>query len=116
MTIDISAYEGGLYTNFGPFAVQKISSNHVLFCLQITAAINKIEKNTQHDLDFIFYEISEYINFFCLKIIPSQKKMLVNTNFVKMMLHVNEVREKLWEIHVSSNNLAHNGFATASTI
>ena len=29
-----------------------------------------------------------------------------------MMLHVNEVHEKLWGIHVSSNNLAHNGFAS----
>ena len=47
---------------------------------------------------------------------PSQKKLLVNTNFMKMMLHVNEVHEKLWGIHVSSNNLAHNGFATVSTI
>ena len=64
-----------------------------------------------------FYEISEYVNFFfCLKMFPSQKKLLVKTNFVKMMLHVNEVHEKLWGIHVSSNNLAHNGFATVSTI
>ena len=53
------------------------------------------------------------VNFFCLKMFPSQKKLLVNTNFVKMMLHVNEVHEKLWGIHVSSNNLAHNGFATS---
>ena len=36
----------------------------------------------------------------------------MNTNFVKMMLHVNEVHEKLWGIHVSSNNLSHNGFAS----
>ena len=86
------------------------------FCFQITAVINKIEKNTQRDLNFIFYEISEYVNFFCLKMFPSQKKLLVNTNFVKMMLHVNEAHEKLWGIHVSSNNLAHNGFATVSTI
>ena len=37
---------------------------------------------------------------------PSQKKLVVNTNFVKMMLHVNEVHKKLWGIHLSSNNLA----------
>ena len=82
------------------------------FCFQITAVINKIEKNTQRDLNFIFNEISEYVNFFSLKMFPSQKKLLVNTNFVKMMLHVNEAHEKLWGIHVSSNNLAHNGFAS----
>ena len=35
---------------------------------------------------------------------PSQKKLLVNTNFVKMMLHVNKVHEKLWGIHVSGDN------------
>ena len=52
------------------------------------------------------------LTFFCLKMFPSQKKLLVNTNFVKMMLHVNEVHEKLWGIHVSSNNLANNGFAS----
>ena len=93
-----------------------MSSNHYFFCFQITAVINKIEKNTQRDLNFIFYEISEYVNFFCLKMFPLQKKLSVNTNFVKMMLYVNEVHEKLWRIHVSSNNLAHNGFATVTTI
>ena len=40
---------------------------------------------------------------------PLHKKLLVNTNFMKMMLHVNEVHEKLWGIH---NNLANNGFAS----
>ena len=85
------------------------------FCFQIITVINKIEKNTQRDLNFVFYEISEYVNFFCLKTFLSQKKLLVNINFVKMMLHVNEVHE-LWGIHGSSNNLAHNGFATVSTI
>ena len=49
------------------------------------------------------------LTFFCLKMLPSQKKLLVNTNFLKMMLHVNEGHEKLWGIHLSSNNLAHNG-------
>ena len=43
------------------------------FCFQIT----KIEKNTQRDLNFIFYKISEYVNFFCLKMFPSQKKEAV---------------------------------------
>ena len=71
------------------------------FCSQITAVINKIEKNTQRDLDFTICEISEYVNFFCLKMFPSQKKLLVN-----------EIHEKLWGIHVSSNNLANNGFAS----
>ena len=52
------------------------------------------------------------LTFFCLKMFPSQKKLLVNTNFVKMILDVNEVHEKLWGIHVSSNNLAYNGFAS----
>ena len=47
-------------------------------------------------LTLFFYEISEYVNFFCLKMFLSQKKLLVNTNFVKKMLHVNEVHEKLW--------------------
>ena len=37
------------------------------FCSQITAIINKIEKNTQRDHNFIFYEFSEYVNFFCFK-------------------------------------------------
>ena len=67
-----------------------------VFCSQITAVINKIEKNTQSDLSFIFYEISENVNFFCLKMFPSQKNLLANINFVKIMLHVNEVHEKLW--------------------
>ena len=66
------------------------------FCPQITAVINKIKKITQRDLNFIFYEISECVNSFCLKMFPLQKKLLVNTNFVKMILHVNEVHEKLW--------------------
>ena len=30
-----------------------------LFCFQITTAINEIEKSTQHELNFIFHEISE---------------------------------------------------------
>ena len=58
--------------------------------------MNKIEKNTQRDLNFIFNEISEYVNFFCLKMFPSQKELLVNSNFAITMLHVNEVHEKLW--------------------
>ena len=86
------------------------------FCFQVTAVINEIEKNTQRDLNFIFYEISGYFNFFFLKCFLCKKKLLVNTNFVKMMLHVNEVHKKLWGLHVSSNNLAHNGFATVFTI
>ena len=45
--------------NFVPLVVQKILSNHYFFCSQITAAINKIEKSAQRDLNFIFYEISE---------------------------------------------------------
>ena len=68
---------------------------HFFFFL-ITAVINIIEKNTQRDLNFIFYEISEYVNFFCLKMFPLQKKLLVNASFVKMMLHVIAVHEKLW--------------------
>ena len=51
------------------------------FCPQITAIINKIEKNTQRDLNFIFYEISEYVNFFCLKMFPSQKKAVSEYQF-----------------------------------
>ena len=52
-----------------------IKSPCTFFCPQITVVINKIEKNvTQRDLNFTFYEISEYVNFFCLKMFPSQKK------------------------------------------
>ena len=61
------------------------------FCSQVTAVINEIEKSTQYDLNFIFYEISSYANFFCFKMFVSQKKLLVNTNFVKARLHVNAV-------------------------
>ena len=43
------------------------------FRFQITAAINKIEKSTQRDINFIFYEMSDYVNLFCLKTFPSQK-------------------------------------------
>ena len=82
--------------NFAPFVVQNILSNHVLFCFLITAAIKKIEKSNQRDLNFIFYEISEYVNLFYLKTYPSQKKLLVNTNFVKTKLHMNAVHENLW--------------------
>ena len=67
------------------------------FCFQITAAINKIKKSTQRDLNFIFYEVSDYVNLFCLKTFSSQKKMLlVNTSFVKTRLHMNAAHEKLW--------------------
>ena len=41
------------------------------FCSQVTAVINEIEKSTQRNLNFIFYEISEYANFFCLKMFLS---------------------------------------------
>ena len=61
------------------------------FCPQITAVINKIEKNTQRDLNVIFMKFQNMLTFFCL-----QKKLLVNTSFMRMMLHVNEVHEKLW--------------------
>ena len=61
----------------------------------MTGVIKKIENNTQRDLNVIFYEISECY-FCCLKMFPSQKKLLVNSNFAKMILHVNEVHEKLW--------------------
>ena len=40
------------------------------FGSQITAIINKIEKNTQREHNFIFYEFSEYVNFFCFKMFP----------------------------------------------
>ena len=46
-----------------------ILSNPVLFYSQITPAINKIEKS-----NFNFYGILEYVNFFCLKTFPLQKK------------------------------------------
>ena len=67
------------------------------FGSQITTATNKIEKSTQRDLNFIFYEISEYVNFFCLRTFLSQKKLLANTNFLKTTSYVNAVHEKLWE-------------------
>ena len=56
------------------------------------------------------------LTFFCLKMLPSQNKLLVNTNFVKMMLHVNAVHEKPWGNSLSTNNLVHNVFVTVSTI
>ena len=80
MTIAIWAYYSGLYTNFVSYSVEKIlsnlvlflfQSNHVLFCSQVIAVINEIEKSTQRNLNFIFYEISEYANFFCLKMFLS---------------------------------------------
>ena len=89
------AYESGLYTNFALFFIQKILNNNVLSLLLFTASINKIEKSNQPVLNFIFYEILEHFNFFCLKTFPSPKKLLVNTNFVKTRLYVNTVHEKL---------------------
>ena len=56
------------------------------FRSQITTAINEIEKSTQRNLNFIFYEIPEYVNFF-----------LVSTNLVKTRLHVNTVHKNLWQ-------------------
>ena len=91
-----------------------MSSNHYFFCFQITAVINKIEKNTQRDLNFIFYEISEYVKFFVLKCFL-RKKTVTEHKFRENDVAC-EVHEKLWGIPVSSNNLAHNGFATVSTI
>ena len=61
--------------------VQKILSNYVLFCSQITTAISKIEKSTQRNLNIIFYEIPEYVNFFCLKTFPLQKKRVSEYQF-----------------------------------
>ena len=61
--------------------VQKVLSNHVLFCSQITTAISKIEKSTQRNLNIIFYEIPEYVNFFCLKTFPLQKKPVSEHQF-----------------------------------
>ena len=86
------------------------------FCSQITATTNKIEKSSQRDLNFIFYEVSEYFNFFCLETLPLEKKLLMNINFVKTKLHVNVIHEKLWGIHVSSNNIVANVFATVTII
>ena len=63
-------------------------------------------------LTLFLINFQNMLTFFCLEMFPSQRKLLVNTNFMKMMLHVNEAHEKLWGIHVSSNNLAHNGFAS----
>ena len=77
--------------NFVSFAAEKIFSNHVLFLFQVTAVIDEIERSTQCDLNFIFYEISEYVNFFLLKCFLPKNKLLVNTNFVKTRLHVNAV-------------------------
>ena len=66
------------------------------FCFQITAVINKIEKNTQRDLNFIFYEISEYVNFFCLKMFPSQKKAVSKHQFRENEVACEYCHEKLW--------------------
>ena len=51
------------------------------FWSQITVVINKIEKSTQCDLNCIFYEISEYVNSFCIKIFPLQKKAISEHQF-----------------------------------
>ena len=51
------------------------------FCFQITAAINKIKKSTQRDLNFIFHEVSEYVNLFCLKTFSLQKKAFSEHQF-----------------------------------
>ena len=64
-------------TNFVPFAVQKISSNHALFIV-------------------IFYEISEYVNFFCLKMFPSQKKAVSKHQFRENEVACEYCHEKLW--------------------
>ena len=48
----------------------------------ITAVINKIEKNIQHDLNFIFHEISEYVNFFVL-LISFTKKAVSERKFLE---------------------------------
>ena len=67
-------------------------------------------------LILFFMKFQNMLTFFVLKRFLRKKKLLANTDFVKMMLHVNEVHKNLWGIHVSSNNLANNGFATVSTI
>ena len=80
------------------------------FCSQTTAAINQIEKSTQRYLNFIFCEISEYVNFFLSENVfvffPSQKKLLVSTNFVNARGCMRMLSIKNYgEIHVSSSNL-----------
>ena len=48
---------------------------------------------------------------------PSQKKLLVNSNFAIMIFHVMTSMKNNGEVYVSSNNLvAHNGFATAKMV
>ena len=51
------------------------------FCFQITAVINEIEKNTQLGLNFIFYEISEYVNFFLSYNVSFTKKAISEHKF-----------------------------------
>ena len=70
------------------------------FLFQVTAVINKIKKSTQRHLNFVFYEISEYDFFFCLKMFPSQKNLFVITNFVKTRLHVNAVMKNFGVSHL----------------
>ena len=60
-------------------------------------------------LTLFFVKFQNMLTFFVLKCFLRKK-----SNFVKMMLHENGVHEKLWGIHVSSKNLADNGFATVS--
>ena len=66
------------------------------FCFQIITVINKIEKNTQRDLNFIFYEISEYVNFFCLKMFPFQKIAVSEHQFRESEVACECCQEKLW--------------------
>ena len=83
--------------NFVPLVVQKILSNHVLFLFADNCCHKtKLSKVPNVTLILFFYEISEYVNLFCLKTFPLQKKLLMNANFVKTRLHVNAVHEKLW--------------------
>ena len=63
-----------------------------------------------------------YLNFnklslrFCLKMFLLQKKLLVNTNFVKTKLRVSAVHAKYQETHISGNNLVPNVFDIVNII
>ena len=67
------------------FVVFKILHNLVFvknLCLQITADVSKILKSAKGDVVFILNVLSETVNIFCVNLLSSWKKSIVN--FIKM--------------------------------
>ena len=81
MTIDIELTKLVFVRTSDHLRFKRYKVTRYFFCFQITAVINKTEKNTQCDLNFIFYEISEYVKFFLSENVSFAKQDVIEDEF-----------------------------------